>query len=77
MKTNKVLTKNALKSLSNEPRRDQSLEVCCMPLCLSQCVAREYHSMLPGGPFIASWSLGAIGSSSGKQSSLPCLRAPN
>jgi hypothetical protein len=67
MKTDRVSTQNVLKSLSNEPKRDQSLGVCCKLLWLffSTC------SMRLGVPFIAPRSLGLVGSSFGKQSAFP------
>jgi hypothetical protein len=75
MKTNKVSNQNALRSsLSNEPRRDRSFEVCCMLLYLSLCVTRVTAPWRLGDPFIALMSLAAVGSSFGQQSTFPvCL----
>jgi hypothetical protein len=39
-KTIRVSTQRTLRSLSNKPRHDRSLRVCCMLLCLSRCVVR-------------------------------------
>jgi hypothetical protein len=71
MKTNRVSTQNVLRSLSNEPRRDRSLRVCCMILCLSRCVVWVTALLCQGGPFIAPRGMGAVGSLFGKQSAFP------
>jgi hypothetical protein len=75
MKTDRVSTQNVLKSLSNEPKRDRSLRVCCVILwCFG--VLHGYRSMASMGSSYIPKDPRSRWLFIREAISLPCLRAP-